>query len=98
MKASRAVKRLRRKVAFEPSSRMIDHSLQRTKLGKEMTRARNDFQLLGAAQTSQSFFVQLDHDDIVTSNNQKCWRPHLVEGIAGEIGAPSARDNRADPI
>ncbi len=98
MKISRAAKLPWREVVFEPSGRMADYGLQRAKLRKEMTRARNDFQLLGAAQASQGMFVQLDHHEIVTPDDQKRRCPHLVEGIASKVRTPSARDNRTDPI
>lgn len=98
MKAGRGVKRFRREVMFEPPRRMIDHGFQRAGLGKQMARTWNDFQFLGAAQSGQGIFVQLDHSEVVTSNNEKRWCADPVEGIAGKIGAPSARDDRTDPI
>jgi hypothetical protein len=69
MKAGRGVKRIRNEVPFEPLRCMIDHGLQCPGLGKEMTRGWDDFQFLGAVQTSQGVLVQLDYTEIVTPND-----------------------------
>jgi hypothetical protein len=49
----------RGKVVLKPFSGMIDYRFQRSRLGKEMARSRNDLQGLGASQSGQRVLIEV---------------------------------------
>ncbi len=61
-----------------------------------MARSWNDLQRLGRPQSRQGLLIEFDDAEIGAADDQKSWCPHLVERIAGEVGAPAARDHCAD--
>jgi hypothetical protein len=45
-------------VAFEPGDRLLNHRVQRSQLGEEMTGSRDDFQCLGPTEPRERVFVE----------------------------------------
>jgi hypothetical protein len=77
---------------------MTDHCLQRAGLGKQVARARNDFQSLRAFQPRQCLLVEFNDNVVGTADDQEGWHPKLVQHIAGEIGTPTTGNDGIDPI
>src|SRR5271166_4302068 len=55
----------------------------------------NDLQGLSPWQSQQRLLVEFDDPDIRAANNEEGRRPNSVEGIAGEVRTPAARNDRA---
>jgi len=56
----------------------------------------NDLQGLSPWQSQQRLFVEFDDPDIRAANDEEGGRrPNSVEGIAGEVRTPAARNDRA---
>jgi len=74
---------------------MVDHSLQRAGFRKKMARVRNDLQRLSPWQSRQRLFVKSHDLHICAANDKEGRHPNSVEGIAGEVRTPPARNDRA---
>src|SRR6516164_3825027 len=93
----RAGPEARVEVAFEPVDRVLNHGLQCSRLGEEVTGSRDDFQCLGPTEPRERVFVEFDDIIIETARDQQRRRENLIECVAGEIRPSSARDDRLYP-
>ncbi len=82
----------------KPISGQLRNFFQSTFFLKQMCRARNDDQLLTAAHLTHGLLVQINHDLIISANNQK--RRRLDEGkkMSRKIDPPSASNDGGVPI
>ena len=74
---------------------MVDHSFQRARFRKKITRVRNDLQRLSPWQSRQRLFVKSHDLHICAAYDEEGRRPNSVEEIAGEVRTPAARNDRA---
>jgi len=86
------------KMALEPARGMADYRLQCSRLWKQVARARNDFQRFRPPQTRKRLFVELDDTEIDAAHDQEGRHMDLIERVAGQVGTPTAGDDRAHPI
>ncbi len=85
-------------MACKPPPGVTDDRLQRSRLGEEMARTRNDLQCLRTLQARESLLVELDDAMVEPAHDQEGRRANPVQHVAGKIRAPAARDDGADPI
>src|SRR6516162_2194161 len=86
------------KMPLEPARGMADHRLQRSRLWKQVARTRNDFQRFRTTQARERLFVEFDDAEIDAAHDQERRRVDLTERVAGQVGTPTAGDDRAHPI
>src|SRR5918992_3889087 len=83
-------------MAHEPAGGEPRYLLQRPRLLEEVRRPGHDLQLLLRAKPSERLLVHADHGHVVTADDEKRWRLDEGQGVAREVGSPTARDDRAD--
>ena len=64
---------------------MADHRLQRSRLGEQMGRARNDLQVLDPAQPDQRLFIEFDDAEVGAADDEQRGRLDLVQRSADEL-------------
>jgi hypothetical protein len=88
----------RYQVALEPLTRQPGDFVQCSGLFEEVRCPGDDYELFFAAKLRESRPIQLDNLKIVAANDEQGGRSDSRQGRSRQIGAPSARNDRAHLI
>src|SRR5215218_5656087 len=82
-------------VAREPAGGQPRDLLERSRLLEEVRGTGYDLQPLLHAKLIERFLVHADHGHVVAADDQERGRPDEGQGVARQVGASAARDDRA---